>query len=104
MRKKWIVWGMVLALPLLAGGAWAGAGPGEGGAVMTSHEMNLEQTVGPELYRAAGLERLDPKARQMLADWIHRHVAEAVAHTERMCRRQGPGGPGTWQTPGGERP
>ncbi len=105
MREKWAIWGMLLALlAATAGSVWAGPGPGEGGAVMKSHEMNLEQTVGPELYRSAGLARLDPRAQQMLADWINRQVAEAVAHTEKMCRRHGPGGPGPWQAPQGEKP
>ena len=87
-----------LAAWLLAALAvWPGDLRGE--TPMTYRKMTLEQRVGPEVYGQAGLEALTPQQQTALADWLERYTREIVAATEEACRRQGPQGPPTWQTP-----
>lgn len=69
------------------------------GVAMAAHKMNLEQTVGPELFKAAGLGSLSAGGQQLLADWIERRMAQTVEHAMETCREHGPDASPTWQTP-----
>lgn len=87
MRKLgWLALALLLAWPMAA---WAGDGAGKEAAGMASRQrMGLEQRVGPEVYKEAGLAKLNPEEQAALARWLEDYTRQITAATEATCRRE----------------
>lgn len=90
MRKTYA---LTTALVLAAALAWtlpARAGDeGTAGrtAVSGSKRLTLEQTVGEEVYRQAGLAKLTPEEQFALVDWVRDYTTKMVRYVEEQCQR-----------------
>jgi hypothetical protein len=82
---------LLIALSLVAGlacAAWAGDEGGAGRtAVSGSKRLTLEQTVGEEVYRQAGLAKLTPEEQFALVDWVRDYTSKMVRYVEEQCQR-----------------
>ena len=65
---------------------------------MVFRKMDLKQVVGKEIFRRAGLAKLDPEERTVLADWIQDRVQKAIRHTVKDLAQKGPMGKPPWPT------
>jgi hypothetical protein len=68
--------------------------------MMTTRVLSLEQVVGGEVFKSAGLAKLTPKEQDALRRWIEQRVASAIRNTEESIKRHGgPNGPPPFKTP-----
>jgi hypothetical protein len=74
---------LALAWPCLA---LAGDAAPTEASPMNRTRMTLEQRVGGEVYRKAGLAKLSPEEQWALADWIRDYTKDITAYMERQCQ------------------
>jgi hypothetical protein len=68
--------------------AWAGEEGGAGRTTVSgSKRLSLEQTVGEEVYRQAGLAKLTPEEQRALTEWVRDYTSKIVRYVEEQCKR-----------------